>query len=80
MRRVATAPAMRAGPFSVREVTTWEGSGLRGHVLYVTNLGKSEEPVRLEAFLVERVYAAAASHEQLRPGEQGRVFIVEEAP
>lgn len=77
-RRVATTAAVRAGPFSVREVTRWETAGLRGRVIYLTNLGKTEEPVRLEAFLVERVYAAAASHERLHPGEQGRVFIVEE--
>jgi hypothetical protein len=77
-RRVATSAGVRAGPFAVREVTRWEAPGLRGRVLYMTNMGKADEPVRLEAFLVERVYAVAASHERLRPGEQGRVFIVEE--
>jgi len=77
-RRVTGAAPMKAGPFTVRQVTAWDGAGLHGRVLYVTNVGKLEEAVRLEAFLVERVYAAATSHERLRPGEQGRVFIVEE--
>lgn len=78
MRRVTAQAALKAGPFSVRETTLWEAPGLVGRVLYVTNIGKADEEVRLEAFLVERVFAAAASHERLRPGEQGRVFIVEE--
>jgi len=78
-RRATGAAAVRAGPFTVREVTRWEGQGLLGRVLYVTNVDKIEAPVRLEAFLVERVFAVAASHERLRPGEQARVFIVEEA-
>jgi hypothetical protein len=78
LRRASGAPSVRAGPFSVREVTSWESAGLVGRVLYLTNVGKAEEPLRLEAFLVERVLAVAASHERLRPGEQGRVFIVEE--
>jgi hypothetical protein len=77
-RQVANAPSVRAGPFIVREVTTWDSSRLRGRVLYITNLGKADEPIRLEAFLVERVYAVGSSHERLHPGEQGRVFIVEE--
>lgn len=77
-RRVTGAPPIKAGPFTVRQVTAWDSAGLHGRVLYVTNIGKEEEAVRLEAFLVERVYAAATSHERLRPGEQGRVFIVEE--
>lgn len=77
-RRVTTQAALRAGPFNVRQTTAWDTAGLHGRVLYITNLGKAEEPVRLEAFLVERVFAAATSHERLRPGEQGRVFIVEE--
>jgi hypothetical protein len=77
-RRVATAAAVRAGPFSVREISRWESQGLLGRVLYVTNVDKTEAPIRLEAFLVERVFAVAASHERLRPGEQARVFIVEE--
>ena len=77
-RRVTGAAPMKAGPFTVRQVTAWDSAGLHGRVLYVTNIGKAEEVVRLEAFLVERVYAAATSHERLRPGEQGRVFIVEE--
>lgn len=77
-RDVQAGPAVRAGPFSVRDVLQWNGPGLRGHVLYITNLGKVEEEVRLEAFLVARVFAAAASHQRLRPGEQGRIFIVEE--
>lgn len=78
-RQPQPGPAVRAGPFSVRDVLVWTAPGLRGHVLYVTNLGKIEEEVRLEAFLVAHVYAAAASHQRLRPGEQGRVFVVEEA-
>lgn len=77
-RQVLSGPAVRAGPFSVRDVLVWNVQGLRGHVLYVTNLGKAEEEVRLEAFLIARVYAAAASHQRLRPGEQGRIFVVEE--
>lgn len=77
-RRVANTAGVRAGPFTVREVMTWDSSGFRGRVLYITNLGKADEPIRLEAFLVERVYAVATSHERLHPGEQGRVFIVEE--
>ena len=77
-RRVLGQAAMKAGPFTVRQITAWEADGLHGRVLYVTNVGPAEEPVRLEAFLVERVLAAATSHERLRPGEQGRVFIVEE--
>jgi hypothetical protein len=79
VRRVSSVQGVRAGPFSVREVSTWEATGLLGRILYLTNVGKSEEPVRLEAFLVERVLAVGASHERLRPGEQGRVFIVEES-
>lgn len=77
-RRVLGQGAMKAGPFTVRETTAWEGGGLKGRVLYVTNVGLTDEPVRLAAFLVDRVLAAATSHERLRPGEQGRVFIVEE--
>jgi len=77
-RRVLAGSAVRAGPFSVRDVLVWDVEGLRGHVLYLTNVGRADEPVRLEAFLVARVYAVGASHERLRPGEQGRVFIVEE--
>lgn len=79
VRRITNGSNVRAGPFAVREVSTWEGPGLRGRVLYVTNVGKAEEPVPLEAFLVERVNAAAATHERLKSGEQGRVFIVEAA-
>ena len=77
-RRVLGQAAVKAGPFTVRQTTAWDGDGLHGRVLYVTNVGAAEAPVRLEAFLVERVLAAATSHERLRPGEQGRVFIVEE--
>lgn len=79
VRRVSSLQGVRAGPFSLREVSNWEAPGLVGRILYLTNVGKSDESVRLEAFLVERVLAVGASHERLRPGEQGRVFIVEES-
>jgi hypothetical protein len=78
--RTSTAwgPSLRAGPFSVRQAWAYDTNGLHGRVLYLTNLGKADEEVRLDAFLVDHVYAVAQSHERLRPGEQGRVFIVEE--
>jgi hypothetical protein len=72
--------AMKAGPFSIRQVSAWDAAvGLHGRILYVTNLGKTDQPLVLDAFLVERVYAIAASHDALRPGEVGRILIVEEA-
>jgi hypothetical protein len=81
-RRPIAGGAMRAGPFGIRQVAAWDapGAGFHGRVLYLANLDKAAQPVRLDAFLVEHVVACAADHDQLRPGEAGRVFLVEEAP
>jgi hypothetical protein len=78
-RKALYEPSRKAGPFMVRQVWSYDVSGLHGRVIYVTNVSQEAVPVTVDAFLVEGVIAAAASHETLRPGEQGRVFVVEEA-
>jgi hypothetical protein len=79
--RFLAGAAMKAGPFSIRQVSAWDAPavGFHGRVLYLINLGKTDQPVKLEGFLVEHVYADATDHDVLRPGEVGRVFLVEEA-
>lgn len=77
-RRALNEKSRPAGPFMVRQVWSYDVPGLHGRVIYITNAGKETVPVMVDAFLVEGVLAASASHETLRPGEQGRVFVVEE--
>lgn len=77
-RRALSEKSRPAGPFMVRQVWSYDVPGLHGRVIYVTNASKETVPVLVDAFLVEGVLAAAVSHETLRPGEQGRVFVVEE--
>jgi len=78
VRRQITAEPQKAGPFSVRQVWSYDVPGLHGRVIYLTNLSVEEQPVNVGAFLVEGVLAASSSHPTLLPGQQCRVFIVEE--
>lgn len=78
VRRQITLPARKAGPFNVRQVWSYDVPGLHGRVIYLTNTSELEQPVNVGAFIVEGVLAASSSHATLMPGQQCRVFVVEE--
>lgn len=77
-RRAVSDEARQAGPFKIGVSEIYEVSGLRGQVLVVTNTDKAPQTLAADAFVVAGVLAAAASHPTLRPGEAGRVYLVEE--
>ena len=69
----------RAGAFEMQTLQVYTVSGLRGTVLNLRNLTKVGQPVSAKTFLVRGVLAAAVSHENIEPGQSGRVYLVEEA-
>jgi type-F conjugative transfer system secretin TraK len=77
-RRTVADKPRQAGPFKIGVAETYEVSGLRGQVLLVQNTDKQPQTLAADAFVVSGVLAAAASHPTLRPGEAGRVYLVEE--
>ena len=78
MRRVAAEPARRAGPFEMRVLETFQVAGLKGTVLSLKNTSSAGQPVNAKTFLVSGVLAASVSHENIEPGQFGRVYLVEE--
>jgi hypothetical protein len=74
---VRSAPR-KAGPFRLAETETWAVMNLRGRVVSVTNADAAEQVLDAEALLVGGVLAVGVTHDRLAPGEQARIFIVEE--
>ena len=80
VQRVSVADhPQRAGAFEMRTLQVYTVSSLRGTVLNLRNLTKIGQPVSAKTFLVRGVLAAAVSHENIDPGQSGRVYLVEEA-
>ena len=69
----------RAGAFEMQTLEVYKVAGLRGTVLSLKNLTTVGQPVNAKTFLVRGVLAAAVSHENIEPGQFGRVYLVEEA-
>lgn len=78
VRRVVREPARRAGPFDMQVLETFQVAGLKGTVLSLKNTSKAGQPVNAKTFLVSGVLAASVSHENIDPGQLGRVYLVEE--
>ena len=78
IRRVAAEPARRAGPFEMQVLETFQVAGLKGTVLSLKNTSSAGQPVNAKTFLVSGVLAASVSHENIDPGQFGRVYLVEE--
>lgn len=78
VERAATrAKPTRAGPLELWEAETWSVLDLRGRVITVGNLSAQARDISRASLLVPGVLAVAATHETLRPGERGRIFLVE---
>ncbi len=57
---------------------TFQVAGLKGTVLSLKNTSSAGQPVNAKTFLVSGVLAASVSHENIDPGQFGRVYLVEE--
>lgn len=65
--------------FLVRTVGYYHTDGLTGTVLSLTNHTTVPQELAPEQFLVRHVLAAGVSNEMVQPGEEVKVYIVEEA-
>jgi conjugal transfer pilus assembly protein TraK len=65
--------------FLVRTLGYYHTDGLVGTVLSLTNHSTVPQELAPEQFLVRHVLAAGVSGEMVQPGEEVRVYIVEEA-
>ena len=77
-RRAVADEGRQAGPFKIGTAELFEVPGLRGQILTVTNTSDAPQVLAADTFLVAGILAAAASHENLRPRETGRIYLVEE--
>ena len=78
IRRTASEPVRHAGAFDMKVLETFQVAGLQGTVLSLKNTSSAGQPVNAKTFLVSGVLAASVSHENIDPGQFGRVYIVEE--
>ena len=78
-RTSARAQPSRVGPLELWEAERWQVLDLRGRIIVVSNLSPQDQPLSSRALMVPGVLAVAATHQSLRPGERGRVFLVEGA-
>ena len=78
IRRTVAEPTRRAGPFDMQVLETFQVAGLKGTVLSLKNTSSAGQPVNAKTFLVSGVLAASVSHENIDPGQFGRVYLVEE--
>ena len=78
IRRTVAEPRRHAGPFDMQVLETFQVAGLKGTVLSLKNTSSAGQPLNAKTFLVSGVLAASVSHENIDPGQFGRVYLVEE--
>ncbi len=78
IRRTVAEPTRHAGPFDMQVLEIFQVAGLKGTVLSLKNTSSAGQPVNAKTFLVSGVLAASVSHENIDPGQFGRVYLVEE--
>lgn len=65
--------------FKVWTIERCDAEGISGTVLHFRNTSTVPQPLSADGFLVRQVLAVGITDELLSPGEEARVYIVEEA-
>lgn len=77
-RQSKTQPTQTTN-FKVWTIERCDAEGIRGMVLHFRNTSTTPQTLSADGFLVRQVLAVGITDELLSPGEDARVYIVEEA-